>query len=276
MRRLTGALLALLGAPGAGAAQLGGELSLGHDSNVANIRDSAPQFEDGFSLVRFQVDEVLALSASSALLLQAFGQAQNHVEFQGLNQLKAQLLARYLLRPGRGFYVPTLAWSASAAGLAYDSEMRDHSEYRALFYVDQPLTTQLRTRLSVAGRWNRDGEAGVFRDSATQFGVDFDWQVLRPLALYAGYQWRSGDFVASGKPSPAVLAAVPAYAPDDVFEGLTILRQDGHGGIATFGFNYSFSPKTSFDVQVQRAGFESEFGVRYGRTISIASLLFRY
>lgn len=273
---VAGASLLLLATAPAAALEIGGELTLGYDDNLANVRDGGHRFEGGFSLARLQAQQVLPLSAHSALLLQLSGQAQSHFDYQGLTHLRTQLLARYLLRPGRAFYVPTLGLSASIAGLAYDSDLRDATEYRALFYVDQPLTTQLSLRLGGAGRWRRHSDAALFDDSTTQFGIDLDWQPLATLSVYGGYQWRGGDFVAVGLPGPPVLAAAAAAGPDDVFEGLTAFRQDGDGTIAHLGLNYSFSRQLSLDVQAQRADMESDFGVRYRRVISIASLLFRY
>ncbi len=270
------ALWLLAGAPAATAASFSGEITLGHDDNLANVREGARLFEDGFSLVRMQVGQALPVSAYSALLLQASGQAQNFIEYQGLTNLRAQVLARYLMRPGRGFFVPTLALSGSLAGLAYDSELRDSTEYRALLYLNQPLTTRLSLRASVAGKWHRDSDGGIFDDSTTQYGVDLDWHVLPSLVVYGGYQWRDGDFIAVGLPPPPVLAAAAAFAPDDVFEGQIAYRQDGRGEIANLGFNYSFSPLTSLDVQAQLADVESDFGVHYERVITMASLLFRY
>ncbi len=275
LRRAVFMLLMLTASP-ADALNLSGEITLGHDDNLANVRDGARLFEDGFSLVRMQIEQALPLSAYSALLLQASGQAQNFIEYQGLTNLRAQVLARYLMRPARGFHAPTLALSGSVAGVAYDSDLRDRTEYRALLYVSQPLTTRISLRASVAGKWHRNSDERIFDDSTTQTGVDLDWQVLPSLVVYGGYQWRSGDFIAVGLPPPPVLAAAEAFGPDDVFEGQIAYRQDGDGRIANLGFNYSFSPRTSLDVQAQHADVESDFGVRYKRVITMASLLFRY
>ncbi len=258
------------------AAGFSGEITLGHDDNLANVREGARLFEDGFSLVRFQTEQAWPLNRYSALLLQASGQAQNFIEYQGLTNLRGQLLLRYLLKPGRGFFAPTLGLSGSAAGLAYDSELRDGSEYRALLYLTQPLNTRLSLRASVAAKWHRDSDGGIFNDDTTHFGVDLDWQPLPALLVYAGYQWRRGDFVAVGLPAPPVLAAAEAFGSDDVFEGLIAFRQDGVGEIASFGVNYGFTPKLALDLQLQHADVESDFGVHYQRAISMASLLFRY
>ncbi|HEY1077130.1 MAG TPA: hypothetical protein VGE51_10620 [Fontimonas sp.] len=257
-------------------AGVGGEFTLGHDNNLANVREGGRLFEDGYSLVRFQAEQAWALGRHSAVLLQASGQAQNHFEVQGLTNLRGQLLLRYLLKPGRGYFVPTLALSGSAAGLAYDSELRDVSEYRALLYVTQPLSTRLSLRASLAATWHRDSDDAIFDDDTTQLGFDLEWQALPALLVYAGYQWRQGEFVAVGLPAAPVLAAARAYGPDDVFEGLIAFRQDGEGGIASLGLNHALTPKLALDLQLQRADVESDFGVHYRRTISVASLLFRY
>ena len=268
--------LSLLACGPAMAAGWSGEYTLGHDTNLGNGRQNGDLHESGFALARVQYGRPIPLTARTALLLQVDAQAQGYLDVIGLSNLRAQVLARYLLRPGSGFYVPTLALSGSTAVQAYDSDLRDSHEYRALLYLNQPLTTRLSLRASAAGTWRRDSDDAVFDTGTTQVGLDFDWNPLAALAIYGGYQWRAGDFVSVGLPPQAVLDQASAFASDDVFEGELAFRQDGDARIATLGFNYALSPQVSLDLQAQHADAESDFGIHYRGTLTLASLLWRY
>lgn len=252
------------------------EFSLGHDSNLANARDGAPERDAFFALGAIGTETAWPMGDQAVFLSQLRAEGQAHEEFEGLDRLRGAVQLRALTRPGRGFHVPTIALTGLAAWDEFDSRARDGAEYRLSAFLQQPVTTRIALRASVGGSW-RDTEAAAFATHTSSAGIDLDWTVGARAALYAGWQYRRGDFVTT---TPAVSAPVAASAraisPDDAFDGQTAVRLDGDGEVANLGFNFALTRTWSLDAQVLSARIESDLGTRYRRVQTFASLLGRF
>ncbi|MEQ1440181.1 hypothetical protein AAG565_12525 [Fontimonas sp. SYSU GA230001] len=256
---------------------LSGEIGIGFDSNVANVRQGGDTREDSFVQLAVAAETGWKLGPAMAMQWQVALDAQGYAQYEGLSRAVPALRWRWLIRPGAGFYAPVLALGASAASEVFDSRLRDADEYRAGLWLQQQLTTRISLRLGGAASWRDARHEAVFAGRARSASVDLDWQPWRDLAFYAGYQYRDGDLVSTApSPPPTVLDAARASAPDDVFVGETAFRLPGRAGIATTGFNYSLSPRGSIDVQARHVEAEADLGTHYRRTQALASLLWRY
>lgn len=252
------------------------EVAIGHDSNLANIRRGGVEREAWFGLASIGTESNWPLGDYGAFVSQLRVEGQAFDGFEGLNHVRGIVQLRALTRPGNGFHVPTLAFTGAAAVDEFDSVARDGSDYRVSGFLLQPLTTRLTARVTVAAAW-REAEATAFDTSFRSAALDLDWSFTNQFAAYAGYQFRTGDFVTTVPAVPAALAAqARAISPDDGFPGESAVRQDGSGHIGTLGVNLALSPRWSVDLQGLLAEMESDGGVRYRRIQTTASLLGRF
>lgn len=256
---------------------LSGEVGVGFDTNVANIRQGGDTREDSFLQMAAVAETGWKLGPAMAMQWQLALDAQGYAQYAGLSRAVPAARWRWLIRPGAGFFTPVLALTASAASEEFDSRLRDAAEYRAGLWLQQQLTTRLSLRLGGSANWREARREPVFEGSARSATLDLDWQPWRDVALYAGYQYRDGDLISTApNPPPAVLSAARAYAPDDVFDGQTAFRLPGRAEVATTGLNYSLSPHWSLDVQARYIEAEADTGTHYRRVQSLASVLWRY
>ena len=269
--------LCLVPTPALADSRLSGEATIGYDSNIANVKRGAATRDDGFAALALAWDQPLRVRGGDALGVQLRFDAQSWFADEGLSNVSPSLRLRWLVRPGRSFYTPTLGVDAAAAWQEFDSRLRDAAEYRAGLFVQQPLTTRISVRLAWSASQRQASEGGVFSPGVRAASLDLDWQIGRRLVLYAGYQYRDGELVSTAAdPSAAVLAASRAAAPDDVFAGETAFRLPGSADLWTAGANYSFSSRLSFDLMAREVRAEADSGARYRRTQCFASLLWRY
>jgi len=253
-----------------------GELTLGYDSNLANTRHNGPVREDSFARVGADGVANIGLNASNAMQLRLGAELQRYADYTDLSSARGRVQLRYLLRSGRGYFVPTVSVSGSAAMVEFVSDLRDSREYRAGLSLSQPLTTRLFARFDLSGEWRRGSRGHVFDTTAGLYGVSLEWEPVSRLVVYGGYQYRDGDFMAVGPAPPqAVLDAARAVAEDDVFTGDLALRQKGSAQIGHLGLNYGLTHKLALDVQAQYADGASDF-VHYRLWQTLASILWRY
>lgn len=275
------AVLALAGALAPGPAAAAGsryplELTLGHDSNVANAREGGNEREALFALVAGGGESVWPITPGSALATHWRIEGQAFEQYAGLASLKARLGGRLLGRPGQGFWAPTLALGAAGAWQEFDSRARDAAEGLVTGSLQQPLTTRLHARLALQSTW-RSADESAFDARQRSVALDLDWMPARDLAIYAGGQWREGDFTVNAPAvGPALAGVARAVAADDVFAGEFAVRQPGEARIATLGVNLALGPSLGVDLMARHVEAESALGVRYRRTQAFLSLLARF
>lgn len=258
----------------------GGEFSLGYDSNINNAPVGQTEIGSGFAEAGAHLDHRLALSEDASLLLRGNLNVQDYATRHSLANVKAGVLTRLLLRPGKGLLTPTLIGSVSAARWEFNSDMRDGSEYRGLVALRQRLNTQMSLRIS-AGVSRREGRSAVFDLKVRLGGLDLEWQPRPRGNLHAGYQYLRGDVVATSLPGPTIRDIAEVIELDDAFDGNVTnqraYRFNAQTRIATLGFNYAISPALSLDTQMQYIRVRSEDAdIRYTRYIGSAGLLWRF
>lgn len=258
----------------------GGDLGVGYDDNVGNARDDPDARDSGVVSGGTHVDYVRALSLHTALVLRGTLQGEAYGAEQGLSSLRLGAMTRLSHRPGGGFHTPTLAAWLSAAGLEFDSAMRDGIEYRAGLHLIQPLTTAMAARVGVAAL-ERRADSAVFDASHWSAGLNLDWNVLSRLTLYLGYQLQDGDLVSSGAVPPksthdlAGCGAADACDSDDALDGLSAYRIEGTTHVATLGANVPLSGRLALDAQLRRAD-ASAGGNAYERWQGTVGALMRF
>lgn len=251
-----------------------GEFSLGYDDNLAHARRSGQSRGAAFVVAAAHWGRPWPVDSLSTVHLQLGGQGQHYPDQPGLDQLGFRFQARYLKRLGWSAGSPALSAIGTLTALEYGSSARDGGDYRLQLAFLQPLSASLRSRWTLG--WLGRRGATVFDARMRQYALDLDWTPAPFWTLYGGYQFRDGDFVSTGEPTPADRSRARAVAPDDVFPGETLLRQSGSMQVGSLGLNHALSSGLALDVQVQWAEAEADRGARYRRRVSYAGLLWRY
>ncbi len=197
----------------------------------------------------------------------------------GLSDATATALARVLYRPSGAFYAPMLALWGSADDSRFGSRMRDSADYRGGAFVREQLTTDISLR--VGGTYaERHSKSSVFDLRGQTATLDMDWQFTSSLTGYLGYGFRYGDVFSTGVPTLKVVEAAKVIEPDDAFGGVTdnefAYRFKGHSQTGTLGFNYSFSPRFSIDLQGTDINTRAGWGNHYNHPSGVLSLLTRF
>lgn len=255
---------------------LSGELSLGADDNLNNARNGAPARGSATALLALNLSKNWALGSRSSLTLQPGLEAQTVAQHSALNSARYQLLTRYRLRPGRGFYTPTFSATAVLGVLHSESALRDAYEQRYGLTALLPLSTRISARLSAEAA-HQQARSAVFNIATQAVGVQLDYSLASNWLAFGGWQYRQGDFASTGTPGAAVLAASKAVAADDAYGSPeTSFRQEGDSHTLLLGSHYSFSPRWGLEGLVRHTALQSDAGSRYGRWQGQLSLLWRY
>jgi len=268
--RSVAALLALVMAGEVGA--WSGEAGIGHDSNVANVREGGRERDDQFLQLAVGTDSLWPLTENAALQWRLQVDAQQFAQQQALSNAQAMLQARWLFRPAAGFYAPLLETQASAAWWEFDSRLRDSAQYRFGLFATEQLTTTLSLRAGWRVNWRR-GHSAVFDADTRSLSLDLDWLPLPALTVYSGYQHLDGDLVSTAVSVPAFARAA---APDDAFAGESAFRLSSRAHVVTLGGNYALTSQLALDLQARQVRARADAGPHYERTQLLASLLWRY
>ena len=277
------ALAAMLAAAPAARADealsFGGALSAGYDSNVANAEASADVRDAALVSAGADATYRKELSLYTAIVARGSLEGEYDDRYAGLSNGKATGLLRVMFRPGGDFYTPL--WSAwvSAAYWEFDSAIRDSNEYRGGVFMVEQLTTQVRSRLSLAGVV-RDSASRVFDTRGASAALDLDWMAAPRTTVYAGYQFYQGDVVSTSSPSVKIGLAAKAIEADDAFGGFSTdalaYRLGAHAHIGTLGVNYALSSHLSADLQGTYVDTRADYRNHYEREITVLSLLARF
>ena len=273
--RIVLALLCLAGAPALAATSLTADVALGTDDNLLNARDGTP------ALTEQSLQLGLSLAASTPLQpgLTARGivrtEARLHARHEGLNELGGSAEGQLLLRPGSGFYTPTLGLAMAMAATESARQLRDAKESRLRLFARENLTTQLALRASGFVNW-RGSESRAFDSTVRGGELGLDWQAMPRLGLGLSWQHRRGEVAVVGTPAGAARANALAIEPDDVFAGRQAFSFAATTQVATLTANYALSPSLVADAQLRHIASESRFGSRYTRVTVLTGLLYRF
>lgn len=275
---LTTALVAALLLPASGlAASVMRTLDagIGTDDNILSARDGLPhQVEQNLQLgATVALNQPLASGLS--LRLQARVDGRLHARYEGLNALDAGADGQLLLRPGSGFYTPTLGVSMGIGTSQFQSRLRDAKEARLRVLVREPLSTRVLARAAAFTLW-RGSDGQVFDTTIHGAEAALDWQAAPLLTLMLGYQYRGGKVASTGTPSPLLLGNAAAAQADDAFAGLTAVSFAAQTHTGFIGVSYALSPTLSVDTQLRYVESDPHFDARYHRWLSLTGLVARF
>jgi hypothetical protein len=259
--------------------KFGENLGIGFDTNIGNAEKKPEVQSSTFGALDYQLDYNFRPLESVSVQVRAALQAQDYFRFNRLSNAKGSGMLRLVYRPGPGFYVPELSAWGSAGYWRFGSYIRTSDEYRYGLGLAENITTRIDLRLSLTGS-RRISNTRVFTLHGDSAGLNFDWQVLDPLALYGGVLFHYGQVVSSGSPDGKIIRVAEVIEPDDAFGGFATdqfaYRLRAHTRIGSLGLNYQFDPSWTVDAQTQYIDTRGGFGNNYSRWISIVSLLLRF
>jgi hypothetical protein len=273
--RLALAFLALLSQPGIAAAGLPGvstqaRAGIGYDGNPANAESSEalPGTEFGFAAVT--ADHPSPVGRYLVLGLRARLEGEQYLDYVGLSNVKATGAIQALWRPNNAFFTPAFAIWGSAAGWDFRSRMRSGAEYRLGLSVSERLTTAIDVQAG-ADIAQRSARAQTFDLHGNSWHASAGWRLAGAWHVRLGYDMRYGEFASSIPPDPATAEHASAHDVDDALRTAagpeTAYRERGRTQSGTLGLSYRFSPRLSFDAQVQKSFTRANFGDRYQRTL---------
>lgn len=158
---------------------------------------------------------------------------------------KAQLQYR-----GEGdFGTPTYSLFARVTGSEYESAYRSGERYSAGGSVLVPLTDRINV-FGEVGAEQRHGSSAVWDDTVGYARTSVDYALTPSSSLYAGAEYRAGEFVSSGLPTLANLDTAQVYVADPAFPGLgrVAYRLRATAGLFNLGLNTALSPSSSLDL----------------------------
>jgi len=214
-----------------------------------------------------------ATTSSSGTVARADGRFYR--QQQGLNELGGSLDGQLLMRPGAGFYTPTLGLGLGIGTQQFASGLRDTQEARGRIFVQQTLTTRLAARGVLAAVW-RGSNSQAFDADWRSAELSLDWQAQDRLRLSLGYQYRDGTVVSVGTPGAEAAANAEGLQPDDVFTGLTAFSFDAQTHIGSFTVGYALSPAVTLETQLRYVESDTDFATRYHRWNTISGLVLRF
>lgn len=256
-----------------------GNAGIAYDSNPANVRSEDSAQPASFLAAGLSAERAAPLTAQSGLLLRLSLNGEGYARHEALSNARAAAMLRWSLRPGSDFYTPLLALWSSASYAEYDSRIRDGVEVRAGLFVQEQLTTTLRTRLGA--QWTeRKARGDAFEVAGHSVSLNVDWAAGGPTSLYLGYQYYDGDLVSTNALRERAVRAASAVTADDAFGGVEAnqfaFRLRSHAHLATLGYNYALTRTCALDAQLQGINASANTGSRYRRYFSALSLLFRF
>ncbi|MES2683371.1 MAG: hypothetical protein V4650_07585 [Pseudomonadota bacterium] len=251
------------------------DIAIGNDDNIVSARDGLPRSTEQFLHGGIAAAFSTPLDAGLSLRLQARLDGRLHARYEGLNELDAGLEGQLLLRPGSGFYTPTLGLAMHIGSQQFQSDLRDSLESQLRLTLREAITTRISLRGELFTSW-RGSESTVFDSHLKGGELALDWLAAPALTLTLGYQYQAGDVVSIGRPGASARANARALQMDDVFEGLTALRFDAQTHIGLVAASYALTPALAIDVQCRYVESDSGFDTRYHRWITSSGLVARF
>lgn len=242
----------------------------------------------------------LSGAASTNLYRGAFSALQLRAQLDGeadsgvgdLSNARAGLRLRWLQKPGRDFFVPVLALAIGGEWKQSASEIRTGSAVRVNAYLDQPITTQIRARISV-NALRREAKGRTFDASSRGASLSLDWLLPVGVTLYGEFALEDGPIVTSAEGSGITPKTEHLYLqnvadriePDPAFgDQWNAFRVDATTKLWTLGLNWPLTSTLALDAQVRRADAVADTsyttatftGYEYRRLQGGLGLLYRF
>jgi hypothetical protein len=236
------------------------EASLTADDNVTRAGGS-DALRDTILGVRASKGLTLPVSTRTRAIVQGFVGGEKFQKYDGLSHNFFGAQADYQFRSSGQFGAATYSVFARTQAEYYKSDLRDGYRHAYGVTVLKPLTDRVNF-LAALQQNITDGRSEVFDTQNTALRASFDWSLNNWNTLYAGAEYRKGDFVSTNcracdpnKTLGLVNTATPNIIQDDAFTDTVrdAYRLKANITVATLGYNHAFGSGQSLDVSWRRA-----------------------
>jgi hypothetical protein len=234
------------------------EASLTADDNVTRAGGS-DALRDTILGVKASKGLTLPVSQRTRAIVQGFVGGEKFQKYDGLSHNFFGGQADFQFRSSGEFGAATYSAFARSQAEYFQSTLRDGYRHAFGVTVLKPLTDRV-TFLGALQQNIIDGKSSVFDTKNTALRANFDWSLSNWNTVYAGAEYRKGDFVSTAcncdPKTPGLLStANPYFIPDDAFTDTprTAYRLKANVIVATLGYNHAFGSGQSLDVSWRRA-----------------------
>jgi hypothetical protein len=234
------------------------EASLTSDDNVTRAGGS-DALRDSIIGVRASKGLTLPITTRTRAIVQGFLGGEKFQKYDGLSHNFFGAQGDVQFRSSGEFGAATYSAFFRTQAEYYQSTLRDGYRHAYGVTVLKPLTDRV-TFLGALQQNIIDGKSTVFDTQTTALRANFDWTLGTSNTVYAGAEYRKGDFVSTAcdcSPNTAGLVntANPNLIPDDAFTDTarTAYRLKANIIVATLGYNRAFGSGQSLDLSWRRA-----------------------
>jgi len=236
------------------------EASLTSDDNVTRAGGS-DALRDSIIGVRASKGLTLPISTRTRAIVQGFLGGEKFQKYDGLSHNFFGAQGDVQFRSSGEFGAATYSAFLRTQAEYYQSTLRDGYRHAYGVTVLKPLTDRV-TFLGALQQNIIDGKSTVFDTQSTSLRASFDWTLGTSNTVYAGAEYRKGDFVSTdcracdpNKTLGLVNTATPNIIQDDAFTDTVrdAYRLKANVVIATLGYNRAFGSGQSLDLSWRRA-----------------------
>lgn len=236
------------------------EASLTADDNVTRAGGS-DALRDTILGVRASKGVTIPVSTRTRAIIQGFLGGEKFQKYDGLSHNFFGAQADYQFRSSGEFGAATYSVFVRTQAEYYKSDLRDGYRHAYGVTVLKPLTDRV-TFLGALQQNIIDGKSEVFDTQNTALRANFDWNLNTWNTMYAGAEYRKGDFVSTAcrncdpnKTLGLVNTATPNIIQDDAFTDTIrdAYRLKANVIVATLGYNHAFGGGQSLDLSWRRA-----------------------
>jgi hypothetical protein len=259
--------------------QVNASAGIGYDSNPANAEAGSTLPATGYAASSLAAGLTLRPVPRLALVLRGGLDGQQYFDYSGLSNTRESAETHLFYRPADDFNAPTLSAWGEASAWQFGSHMRSGAQCRGGLSASEQLNTAFHLRAGVYAS-GRGAASPVFDLHQQAARLSLDWLVGGAATLYAGYEFRYGDFAESSPRDPGTAAFALAKAPDDslVRDGVREIayRIRGHAQIGSLGLNLPLNSWLAIDAQGQQIHTRAASGDHYNRWLAEFDLLARF
>lgn len=236
------------------------EASLTSDDNVTRAGGS-DALRDSILGVRASKGLTLPVSTRTRAIVQGFLGGEKFQKYDGLSHNFIGGQADFQFRSSGEFGAATYSVFARTQAEYYQSDLRDGYRHAYGVSVLKPLTDRV-TFLGALQQNIIDGKSTVFDTQNTALRANFDWSLSNWNTVYAGAEYRKGEFVSTNcrncdpnKTLGLVNTATPNIIEDDAFTDTVrdAYRLKANVIVVTLGYNHAFGSGQSLDLSWRRA-----------------------
>lgn len=249
------------------------EVTYTSDDNV-NRGGYGYTYRDSITAVTIGQTYRKSTGQKSQLVYRLSAALEKYARYDKLSGATVGLDGAWQYRSSSAFTAPTYSLLGKVHAENVQSGLRSGVSLEAGASVLKPLTDRIAVTALITAR-QRDAASPVFDTASTSARINLDYLVNRRSTLYLTYNRIQGDMTLSA-PNGAY-SGYEVWQTDDAFAaGWWAYRFDATTDVATLGYNFMLSEKSSIDASVMSANSKVYAGPSYKSTVVSLAWLKRF